>query len=76
MRRVKASAYSSALKQYVPIEGWFHTWAESYEEFQSGLGNYTFGIVEDDTGKIWEVQPKEITFLTPYQPPTDGSSKI
>jgi len=32
--------------------GWFHAWGLSYEEFESGAGNYSTAIIELDNGEV------------------------
>lgn len=44
-------------------EGLFHLWANAYEEFESGAGNYTVALVEIPTGEIVEVLPSNIIFI-------------
>lgn len=43
--------------------GDFHQWGCDYEEFETGPGNYTVGIVEDSDGKIHQPFPENIVFL-------------
>lgn len=45
--------------------GTFHCWGVSYEEFESGPGNFTVAIVEDGQGNVIEVLPSNIQFVTP-----------
>jgi len=44
-------------------EGNFHQWASSYEEFESGAGNFTVGLVELPTGEIESVLPSNLKFV-------------
>lgn len=44
------------------LEGKFHEWGVSYEEFENGPGNYSVGIVEMPGGKVELVHPENITF--------------
>ena len=44
-------------------DGLFHQWANSYEEFKSGPGNYTIALVEIEDGTIVEVLPCNIKFI-------------
>lgn len=44
-------------------EGVFHQWGNSYEEFESGAGNYTVALVELPTGEVAEVLPSNIKFI-------------
>ena len=44
-------------------EGLFHQWANSYEEFESGPGNYTIALVEIEDGTIVEILPYNIKFI-------------
>jgi hypothetical protein len=43
-------------------EGLFHQWVNAYENFESGAGNYTVGLVELPDGTIEEVLPTNIKF--------------
>jgi hypothetical protein len=43
--------------------GYFHQWANAYEEFESGAGNYTVAIIELSDGKIVEVLPSNVMFV-------------
>ena len=43
--------------------GLFHQWAASYEEFESGAGNFTVAIVEMPDGTIQEVLPTNLKFV-------------
>jgi hypothetical protein len=40
---------------------------EIRKEFESGPGNYTVAIVEDDEGNVYEVFPSDIKFETPQE---------
>jgi sugar lactone lactonase YvrE len=44
-------------------EARFHQWANEYEEFESGPGNYTVALVEYADGSIGTVMPDCIRFL-------------
>jgi hypothetical protein len=44
-------------------EGLFHQWGNSYEEFESGAGNFTVAIVELPDGTIGEILPSNIKFI-------------
>lgn len=43
-------------------EGVFHQWAQSYEEFESGPGNWTYAIIERPDGTIAQINPGMIQF--------------
>lgn len=43
--------------------GIFHQWAASYEEFETGAGNFTVAIVEMSDGTIKEVLPSNVKFI-------------
>ena len=47
-------------------EGLFHQWVNSYEEFESSVGNYTVGLIELQDGTIEEVLPINIKFIDKY----------
>ncbi len=43
--------------------GIFHQWGASYEEFESGAGNFTVALVELPNGEMKEVLPSNIKFM-------------
>lgn len=43
--------------------GYFHEWGCSYEEFETGAGNYSVAIVELPNGKIVTPSPNDIEFI-------------
>ncbi len=43
--------------------GYFHKWGCSFEEFETGAGNYSVALVELPSGKIVEVLPNDLEFL-------------
>lgn len=43
--------------------GYFHTWSNDYEEFETGAGNYSVAIVELPDGKVVKVNPSDLEFL-------------
>lgn len=43
--------------------GLFHDWGVNYEEFESGAGNYSVGIIELPDGKIILPPASNIQFL-------------
>lgn len=47
-----------------PNEGLFHQWACTYNELPSGPGNYTVALIELPDGKIEEVFPFEMKFVS------------
>lgn len=67
MRRVRAKVKGGNGKEAICV-GYFHRWAESYEEFESGPGNQTVALIEVHDGSIVEAYPHNITFLEPYSP--------
>jgi hypothetical protein len=44
-------------------KGIFHQWANAYEEFETGAGNYTVGLVEVKDGTIESVLPNNLKFI-------------
>ena len=44
-------------------KGVFHQWAFAYEEFETGVGNYTVALVELENGEMVEVLPMNIKFI-------------
>ena len=49
------------LSEYI-FNGKFHQWGCSYEEFESGAGNFTVALIEIDDGTIEEVLPSNLKF--------------
>lgn len=46
------------------FEGMFHCWGnEAVEAGESGFGNFTIGIVEDQDGQIHTINPNHIKFI-------------
>jgi hypothetical protein len=43
--------------------GKFHRWGVSYEEFESGPGNFTVAIVEMEDGTVLTQLPEDIKFI-------------
>ena len=43
-----------------PNEGFFHQWGNTYEEFESGPGNYTVGLVELEDGTLLPISRRNI----------------
>lgn len=51
-----------------PIDGYFHAWGIDYEEFESGPGQFTVGIVEDEQGNVHHISDvTKIKFLDNLQ---------
>ena len=44
-------------------KGYFHKWAENYEEFETTVGRYPVGLIEDAKGFIHEIHPTNIQFI-------------
>jgi len=44
-------------------EGVFHYWGNTYEEFKSGVDNYTVALIELENGEMVEVLPTNIKFI-------------
>lgn len=75
MRKVKFKRYRNkemGAAKWVTEEGYFHTWGLTYEEFTNGAVGASVGIVEDNEGKVWQISPENIQFLTPPKLDTDG----
>lgn len=43
--------------------GFFHQWANAYEESSEGFGNYTVALVEMTDGTIEQVLPSNLKFV-------------
>jgi hypothetical protein len=47
-----------------PHEGYFHKWGIDFEEFESGAGCFTTGIVENKYGEVFIISdPTKIRFV-------------
>lgn len=64
MRTVRCKYWDRENKKWAEGTGKFHRWAEAYEEFRSGIGNYTQAIIELPSGKVVTAMPEDVTFLT------------
>ena len=64
MRNVLAKIWDAEKKEWTPVFGKFHCWGQGYEEFESGPGNFTMGIIELENGKIVTTIPENITFVS------------
>lgn len=60
-REIKFRAWD--LLELKTNEGLFHQWGCSYEEFESGAGNFTVAIVELTDGTIEQVLPSNLKFV-------------
>ena len=49
-------------QRFIVGTGLFHRWAEAYEEFEYGPGNYCVGLIELPDGTMLEVLPQLIRF--------------
>lgn len=72
MRKIKFKRYERNAVgvdgKWLTVEGFFHTWGLTFEEFTNGAVGASVGIVEDHDGKVWEISPENIQFLTPPKP--------
>ena len=71
MKKVKVFTYvphetkRGINKRVFDFEGVFHQFGVSYEEFDTGAGNYSTAIVEKSDGSIVNVSVEEIQFIVP-----------
>jgi len=67
MRRVKYDHYYYDFKKKENVtetgEGNFHQFGTNYEEFETGVGNYSSAIVERDDGTVINIPAENIQFL-------------
>lgn len=65
MRKCTARSWqkSSPVGKWVEVLGVFHQFGAGFEEFHNGVGNYTFAIVEDIEGQVWECELSSLKFL-------------
>lgn len=63
LRRCFASVYEPNKRACVNFNGWFHAWSTTYEEFYNGGVPVASAIVEDDTGKVWNVIAENVRFI-------------
>lgn len=59
----KAKEGTNCWEKDFPNAGLFHQFGCSYEEFESGAGNFTVAIVELTDGTIEEVLPINLKFV-------------
>ena len=69
MRKATGKYYTGNPGKYESVTGYFHQWAAQYEEFESGPGNRTVALIEDEqTGKIRECFPETVAFIEGVKP--------
>lgn len=61
LRPCKAIHYEKGVAH--EVEGRFHRWGDSYEEFEAGPGNFTTAIIELDDGQIVSCAAETVKFL-------------
>lgn len=61
LRLCKAERWENG--KVVKVYGHFHGWASTYEELQDGVGNYTYALVEDKSGRVFACIDTSIEFL-------------
>jgi len=66
MRKCTAKTYRKRAVdgkwETIDVTGVFHQFAPSYEEFESGPGNFAVAIVEDTNGQVWECDIETVKF--------------
>ena len=62
--RKKGHTYYDKVYDYTAI---FHKFGFDYEEFETGPGNYTTGIIELEDGNLLSVDVALLQFVTPSQ---------
>lgn len=50
-------------KRETVVKGVFHQWGSDYEEYETGPGNYSVGIVELEDGSVQRFIPENIKFI-------------
>jgi len=53
---------------WVWIEGWFHTWAPWYDEYENGPGNYMEALVEENNGQMRRCYVDSVKFTDTTEP--------
>lgn len=61
MRRCRAKTWDRG--KLIPVEGLFHQWGATFEEFEAGPANTTMAIIELDDGRIVEGIYHTVEFL-------------
>lgn len=61
LRPCKATRYYKG--EYHEVKGWFHGWGADYEEFETGPGNLTLAIIEQEDGSVVTCPPDTVQFL-------------
>ncbi len=65
MRKVIVRIYDRSLREWLDgVEGTFHMWGQSYDEYREGPGNYTMAIIELPDGRVVTALPGDVKFLT------------
>ena len=72
MRKVSCRFWDRESKSWITAGGLFHQWGVNYEEFSSGPGNFSIGIVELPGGRIVTAMPDDVRFLEEAE---DGNSR-
>jgi len=68
MRKCTARSWQKArtpekIGKWVDVLGVFHQFGVGFEEFKNGAANYTFAVVEDIEGQVWECEITSLKFL-------------
>ena len=63
--KVKYRIRDKDKKDFVWFEGEFIKWGVDYEEFESGAGNFTCGIIKKPDGQITMIYAEHIKFINP-----------
>jgi len=57
-------------------EGVFHKWGCSFEEFDTGPGNFSTAIIELSDGSIKEYEPEMVEFMEPVYEAYYGEESV
>lgn len=61
--QVKTRRYAGGKMEDLEFEGLFHEWGNEAEDGgEHGFGNFSVGIIEDESGQVHTVNPNHIKF--------------
>lgn len=67
MRTVIGDVYgnnpSTGKREWYQITGKFHMWGTDIVESNDGNVSYTVGIIETESGRVYNVHPEKIIFI-------------
>jgi hypothetical protein len=78
LRKCKFKVFNKQSKEYSTLDGRFHKWGSTFEDFGENAVEVTIAIIETEDGQIWEVGPNLVQFTEGVNDgdgqPTDGDA--